>query len=188
MIPHRTIVAFSGRKFHGKDTCAKVLVDTCNFLHMNFADPVKGVCAEAFGIPREAFDNPELKDQKLKVWPYTTRRQPLQDLAQGLRDKYPDIWVQHMLRRIREMTRDARIVISDLRYPNELIMLQDLGAAICFVSRPSLETVSAQDTHESESYFHLMNVAANQVFVNDKAKVDLENSVAMWATKQGLNV
>ena len=168
MLPHRTIVAISGRKFHGKDTCANVLTEYAGFEHHNLADPVKDVCSEMFGIPRGYYDQSGMKEQRLKRWPYVTPRKTLQDLAQQMRDLYPDIWVQHFLRKLVTLDPNARIVISDLRYPNEIDMVQQLGGVICFVTRPELEASSAKDTHESESYFEHINTVAQYRFDNSQ--------------------
>ena len=57
------ILAFSGWKGSGKDEAANFLVEKHNFIRVGFADILKDMVSEAYSIPRNYFENRELKDK-----------------------------------------------------------------------------------------------------------------------------
>jgi hypothetical protein len=151
---HRKIIAITGYKGCGKDTAATQIRRYNGFQHTNFADPVKELTAKMFNLPLNYFHDVALKNETLRIWPYTTPRKLLQDFAEGMRQKYPDVWVKYWLGEVRKTKNN--IVVSDLRYPNELEVLKDLGAFIIRVKRDATDIEAMKDTHESESYFESM--------------------------------
>tara|TARA_R110000803_G_scaffold200258_4_gene264563 strand:- start:1539 stop:2195 length:657 start_codon:yes stop_codon:yes gene_type:complete len=60
------LLALSGKMRSGKDTAADVLVNKHNFTKVSFADPLKEICAAAFGIDIDHFYNDEFKDTNFK--------------------------------------------------------------------------------------------------------------------------
>lgn len=63
------LVAISGWKQNGKDTSADYLIAKYGATRVSFADPLKDLAAAEYGIPREAFDKPELKEQPILSMP-----------------------------------------------------------------------------------------------------------------------
>lgn len=61
------IVAFSGRKFAGKDTAAEALIKYYKFKRIGLADKLKDICSDVFTIPREDMDNPDLKEKTFPI-------------------------------------------------------------------------------------------------------------------------
>lgn len=57
------IIAFSGYAGEGKDTAAEFLINQKGFTRVSFADELKIMCAESFGINIDFFTNRELKDK-----------------------------------------------------------------------------------------------------------------------------
>lgn len=57
------IVAISGKKFAGKDTCAEGLIRFHKFKRVGLADKLKDLCSEVFSIPRSNMDHPTLKEE-----------------------------------------------------------------------------------------------------------------------------
>lgn len=60
------IVAFSGRKFAGKDTCAEGLIKHHKFIRVSLADELKDIAAIVFHIPRTRMDDPDQKEKPFK--------------------------------------------------------------------------------------------------------------------------
>lgn len=56
------IIAFSGRKFAGKDSTAEGLIRFHGFKRIGLADRLKDVCSHVFEIPRTDMDDPSKKE------------------------------------------------------------------------------------------------------------------------------
>jgi hypothetical protein len=56
------LIAFSGKKFAGKDTAAEILIKKHGFKRIGLADKLKDICSEVFNIPREDMDAPSKKE------------------------------------------------------------------------------------------------------------------------------
>lgn len=63
------IMAISGWKQNGKDSVADYLIAKHGATRVSFADPLKDMAAKEYGVPREAFDKPELKEQPIASMP-----------------------------------------------------------------------------------------------------------------------
>lgn len=96
------IIAISGKFCSGKDTIADWLVGNYGFRKVGFADKLKGVAADLFGMKE--------KDRSL-----------LQALGEGMRQIRPSVWVDYVLHNIQP---DEDVVINDVRYLNELKLIQ----------------------------------------------------------------
>jgi hypothetical protein len=143
------VIGFAGRKYMGKDTAAQVLREPpYGFYLMNFADPVRRVCEIAFDLHVQEMRDPELKQTKLKRWPYQTPRELMQFIGQGLRESYPDMWVEAWRRRASEY-RDY--VITDVRYHNEVAMIHEYGGKVIRIINPRiLHDEFSNDRSETE--------------------------------------
>ena len=62
---HNRIIALSGWKKSGKDTASEILIKEHGFTRISFADPLKDMVAEEYGIERSWLDNPEFKESPL---------------------------------------------------------------------------------------------------------------------------
>lgn len=114
MAKGKTLVAFSGKAYAGKTTCADYLESQYGFEKLSFADILKQVCKEVFLM--------KTKDRSL-----------LQDVGTALRQVDKDVFVNYMEHKIKytlsrcDTPELVKLVIDDLRYPNELKMLQRIG-------------------------------------------------------------
>lgn len=167
------IVAFTGRKGSGKDTAAQVLLKTGYWGQINFADKLREVCNIAYGLTPDEMVNPALKQVKLNRWPFKSPRELLQEIAQIWRIQYPEIWVMGWYRTVRDLS-PPRIVVTDLRYPNEEEILRDKKAIIIKIERPGLSDDEFSN-HESESYFD--EIKADITITNDSSINHLHNKV-----------
>jgi hypothetical protein len=131
----------------GKGTVASTLVNDCGFRQDSFASSLKDVCAVTFDWPRymlegdtkESREWREIPDQwwseKLGI-PDFSPRLALQLIGTNtLRNHFnPDIWFLTLENRIRKNP-DQHVVISDVRFPNEVKWIQDQGGILIRIAR-----------------------------------------------------
>lgn len=117
-------LAFFGPMCSGKTWCANYLVNRGEFKKVAFADKLKAIAYELYGIQGK-----NGKDRLL-----------LQGLGADLRKHDPDVWIKYalsMVERIEsESKRPSKIVIDDLRYNNEARALRANGFTLIQVSLP----------------------------------------------------
>lgn len=189
------VIAFTGPKGCGKDTCANYLLNRNthdmrkHFEKNAFAKPIKEICHVTFGWSYASMESLKQKEEPLTEWPYGTRRKHLQDIANWFRKEYgADVWVNAWLARAADT--DAYIqVITDLRFPNELEMLKKLSGKIIYVERPEAERdlKAAQESGDalannvSEQHYTLLRNNADFILYNggslDTTFTSLDNYV-----------
>ena len=140
------LVAICGFQGSGKDTIADKLIKQ-GYVRVSFASILKDVLSIMFswdreileGLTKEARQKREIVDEwwskKLNI-PNFTPRYALQYIGtEVMRNHFhKDIWVLAMQRRLESLC-DKKVVISDLRYENEIEMLRSLDAEIFYVVR-----------------------------------------------------
>ena len=142
-------IAFTGRMGSGKSTAAEFLVETYGFKRFSFAQKLKELAAELFGM--------QGKDRKL-----------LQDLGTVLRGIDNDVWAKYLIARIQTHgytwtefgNKRYDVVVDDMRYLNEAKLLREHGFVlvrlICLDEENRLKwlkdkgTLAGQD-HPSET-------------------------------------
>ena len=130
------ILAISGKLRTGKNSVADHLIAQYHFKQGSFADKLKQICIELFGLTHE-----ECYGEK------TPRsRDVLQRVGVAMREIDPDVWCKYLLKNIKEGD-DA--VISDVRFPNEAEMVKKYGGIIIRVNRNTGEQFGS--SHISET-------------------------------------
>lgn len=135
------VVGFIGS---GKGTVADILVNKKDFTKISFADSLKDATAAIFGWPRallegDTDESREFRETKDEWWSektglYITPRNMLQKLGtEAGRDViHDDLWVLSAQRRIGMY---KNVVIPDVRFPNEMKTIQEMGGFIVRVCR-----------------------------------------------------
>ena len=148
------VIALSGHKQSGKSTTADYLKNRFGFTELSFAYPLKDIIGrQLFGLDdNQLYGNEESKEQKTVEWGLSPR-EILQMVGTDLFRKHfrDDFWVKlllNKLKQIRYKNAQARIVISDCRFPNEATALQLLGGYIIRVEKTGQHS---KDLHESET-------------------------------------
>jgi len=135
------VVGFIGS---GKGTVADILVNKKDFTKISFADSLKDATAAIFGWPRallegDTDESREFRETKDEWWSektglYITPRNMLQKLGtEAGRDViHDDLWVLSAERKIGMY---KNVVIPDVRFPNEMKIIQNMGGFIVRVRR-----------------------------------------------------
>ena len=138
---NKIIVGVCGFQGSGKDTVADYLVNVHGFRRISFAGTLKDAVSAIFGWDRELLEGrtKESRDWREKVdkwWadklnmPHLTPRWVLQYWGTEVARKafHDNIWihsVEHKLANISD-----NVVISDVRFPNEIKSIKDAGGMI----------------------------------------------------------
>jgi len=126
-------MAFSGKMHVGKTTSADYLVQKYGFIKLSFAGKLKEIARDLFPEQFECGQKP---------------RKLLQDLGMKMREIDQDVWVNYVLRIVRSLPKESKIVIDDLRFMNEYKALKNEGFFVVRILRDV--PPSPLDDHPSE--------------------------------------
>jgi hypothetical protein len=153
------LVGFIGS---GKGSVADLLVERHGYNKESFAGSVKDAVSTIFGWDRSLLEGDTIKSRAWREEPdaWWSKRMgkefsprlalQLMGTEAGRDIFHTDLWIYSVERRINP---DKNYVIADVRFPNEIKMIQDLGGKIVRVTRgqkpewydTALETNSKQD-------------------------------------------
>jgi hypothetical protein len=177
------IIGLSGYAQSGKDATANLLCLNYDYKRIAFADPMR----HALQIINPRLDSvtrvSDLVDDY--GWDVAKKNPEVRRLLQVIGTDFgrkmlgDDVWVKMAVRDLRQ---GDRVVISDVRFPNEADAIKKLGGTVWRINRKSN---SAVNSHPSE---HAMdNYMFSQVIYNDGTLDDLSDEVFMLAKELGLN-
>lgn len=129
----------------GKDTAADFLVENYNFKRESFAGTLKDIVAIVFGWDRELLEGRTAQSRawretedtwwssrlKIKITPRWVLQYWGTDILRN--NFHNDIWIASLEKKL--LRNSDNIVITDCRFPNEIALLQNLGAKICRITR-----------------------------------------------------
>ena len=146
------IIGILGFIGSGKGTVARHLVKHHGFKQDSFAASLKDACSAIFGWPRDMIEG---ESPESRIWretedtwwaeqlniPHFSPRLALQLIGTNtLRDHFnPNLWFLTIQNRIRQSP-EQDIVISDVRFPNEINFVRQMGGALMWVNRGPLPT------------------------------------------------
>jgi hypothetical protein len=133
----------------GKDTVADYLVNFHEFRRESFADSLKDSVAAVFGWDRIMLEGrtKEAREWREQVDPWWAERLDMPTLTPRWVLQYwgtevcrktfhDDIWIASIENKLRQSKDD--IVVSDVRFPNEIKSIKKLGGKIVWVQRGAL--------------------------------------------------
>jgi hypothetical protein len=105
------------------------------------------------------------------------RRFMQQDGTEGGRNFHDEnVWVNRAARAIGEhLHADRRVVLTGIRFPNELAMVTQFGGDTWWVSRPGLDSASSASAHASENGVDA--AMFDHIITNDGSLEDLYDTV-----------
>lgn len=182
----RILLAFAGKMYTGKDTSADIwsqhynnyvknhaLQDYRGHNKIAFADDIKRICKNTFGLTDDDVNTPEGKKRTLPVYGKTVR-ELLQGIGEGLRNAIsPDIWVITTMMKIDRLLANGKthLLVTDVRYPNELSALKSRGFTVIKLIRDT----GIVDIHPSEK--DLSDKLFDYVIDNNGTIADLEEKL-----------
>ena len=144
MEPLFSVVGFCGKIGSGKTTAAFFLCDKYNYKRTRFAEPLKNML-RALGCSEAEVDG-DLKQEPCSLFGGKTPREAMQLLGtEWGRALDSDIWVRAWERGLR----GTRVVVDDVRFPNEAASIRGLGGLVIGLRRGTPD--KSFDGHASEA-------------------------------------
>ena len=132
------IIGFTGYARSGKDTAAKTLLETQHFQRIAFADAIRTTLLSLNPLISDGLRLAEIVSQY--DWEvaksYPEGRRLLQTLGVEMRLNDPDIWVKAAFKGLQLDHPASKVVVTDVRFPNEADYIRKLGGHIIRVVRP----------------------------------------------------
>jgi len=173
------IIGFLGRKGHGKDTASDYLVDNYGYVKIALATPLKEACRILFDFDEEQLygNKKENIDPNWNVSPRTVYQYLGTDIfRRDINKIIPDIkdnfWAKRLENKICQIMSEAYgtdIVISDVRFQNEVDVIHGFGGTVIKIFRPNIENES---NHISECGIERIKLKTKTI-MNDGTKDDL---------------
>lgn len=169
------IIGVTGYKRSGKDTIADVLATDYEFTRLSFAGPVYQMVfnLNSYITPRGRRTQDLIAefgwDLAKETFPEVRRQLQAMGTECGRDLLGESIWIDTWERSLPEGQR--RIVVPDVRFPNEVARIRKLGGVIWRVRRPG----TAPDGHRSES--DLEQIVPDAVLSNTGSIEDLHRLV-----------
>lgn len=151
------IIAFAGRKQSGKTSACEF---TANIFSQstrkisaiyNFADPLKQMCIDIFGLTHEqCYGSDEQKNELVNcVWPDSNKPMSAREVMQYIgtnvfRKMQHNVWADATIRRIQDENLSLALV-ADCRFPNEIESIKNAGGLVIKLNRNLYNS-----SHESE--------------------------------------
>lgn len=201
----KNLIGFAGRKRSGKGVLSNYLV-SLGYEKLSFATPLKTLCCEILDLPgidelnkekdngthidfsiEKALDILEryfklTREMEKGLEGINTVRALLQYVGTDIiRTIYPQ-WHVEMLKKM--INPEKKIVIDDVRFPNEKEMIKEMGGEVYFVMRPGMREIS---NHPSETSLGWTDFGILELLVNDGTEEDLiqhyingDNRIGDW--------
>jgi len=177
------IVGLTGFAGSGKDTVAKSMKLRGQFNRVAFADPLKNLAMKLDPVCVDP-DNSSIFSLRNQVnlygWEQTKRyedvRRFLQRLGAGARETFgEDVWIRAASKVVLGYVTDKKnVVLTDVRYPNEVDYVKSLGGFVVRVERPGVGPVNDHDTEVL-----LKNFDVDYVLTNDQTVDKLGSKVTI---------
>lgn len=152
------IIAFAGRKQSGKtsacDFTSRIFSDTTrsNSCIYNFADPLKKMCMEIFGLSyNQCYGSDDHKNELVNcVWPDSKSQMTAREVMQYVgtdvfRQMQHNVWADATIRKIQDENLPLSL-IADCRFPNEVEAVKKAGGLVVKLNRNLYHS-----SHESET-------------------------------------
>jgi hypothetical protein len=157
------LLGLYGQKQQGKSTIAQFLVERHQYQEFSFAGVLKKGVAHLFSLSWSQMEDARLKETLDLRWGVTPRyllqRVGTELFRQQITRYLPHIrlqkvfWIDHFLhwhQKLMETQPHCRMVVSDVRFQDEIEIIQDCGGDIWCVQRQMVPSTSSVDVHVSE--------------------------------------
>jgi len=176
------LIGLIGLKGSGKSTVGTYLADNYQFKNKSFADPLKKACKELFLFDDEQLNGTlEQKETPDPRWFGCSPRKAMQYVGtELLRDQLDMIMpglgknmFTHHFKLWFHNNQRINIVVSDVRFQNEMDMIHELGGIVLKIRRDQITPI---DTHLSEQGQQLI-INYDHLICNNSTLDDLFASI-----------
>lgn len=174
------IIGLCGKKYSGKDTVADFAALKHDYVKRSFADPLKEAVKALFILTNDQLYGNQ-KEIPINDWYGCTPRKMLQFVGTDLlRDQLEtimpgigkNVFVNNMRLYLSSIGAGNKIIISDVRFKNELSLVKEMKGVTIWIDRPS---VQSNDTHASEN--DITKEDCDYCIDNDKDLSNLYNNI-----------
>lgn len=159
------LIGLIGHAGSGKNTFAEEF-HFHSYKEFAFAGPLKQACASLFGIPESSFHSTTLKEIPDPYWKVSPREiaqfvgTDLIRIHMGeLVDCTNDFWIKRMQYTLYSLEsesvahgEEAKVIITDCRFLNEVQFILSSGGSIIYLTRPSADGIVGISNHASEQF------------------------------------
>lgn len=195
------LLGVCGRKRHGKDTVGEFLWQDFGFTPIGFADPIKRICMDIYGLSYDQCFGTETDKETIDERWGLTPRYIMQKVGTEMgREVHKDTWVRYCFDKINMASRGEHVlihiperrgffpasesgrdltrwVITDVRYPEEADSVRAHGGKVIKVFRPDL-IEAYQDQHASET--NIDRIEEDLFITNNSTLAFLRDRVALF--------
>lgn len=184
------IIGILGKKYSGKDTIADYFVENFNFQKYTLASTLKSICKLLFNFTDEQL-NTSQKEIVDDVWNISPRkcmeflgtdifRNEINELIPNIGDNF---WIKVLTSKINNDNKHNNIVISDVRFQNEIDYIHKLGGIIIKVQKhdnPNYEYSSIENNidtligdyvvdnnHSIDDLYNKINTLYSNIILNN---------------------
>ena len=151
-VAYMLLIGLAGAKRVGKDVVASMLVDRHGYTQYALASPLKALCQDLFGLSDQQVHG-RLKEV-LDTRYHLTPRQILQIVGTDcIRSISPTHWLDAFEATHVGADVGQKVVVSDVRFQNEVDTIKRLGGHVFLITRECCETC---DRHVSEQQVHTL--------------------------------
>lgn len=163
-------IGLIGAKRSGKDTFADIACEDYGFVRLAFADEVKKTAKHLFP---EEFENNN-KPVALLQW-----------MGQTMRERNPQVWINLLDRKLQNFSiweetcdESANLIVTDVRYPNEVEYLKSKGFIIVQIQVDFMEICRRCAETEPDFKFEFMAHESESMAINttEYADIIIENN------------
>lgn len=180
------LISFSGALRSGKDAAADYLVGHFDFVKMGMSDVLNDVMMVLNPWTDLDYERPRRYAEVVQIYGYTeAKKDPeVRRLLQVLGTEIgrnmlgENIWVDSMANRIRTALGEGEdVVVTGVRFPNELQMIRSLGGKPVWINRPSEQAAPEHAAHASERSLDATHFAIqiNNIGTLEDLYEDVEN-------------
>lgn len=137
------LIGLVGPAGSGKDTIAEHLVEHHGFVRVAFADRLREFAARIDPVFAALCAAHGGYETAKRAHPYIRNR--MGEVGNAAREiLHADTWVDIVEETIGELTDDAPVVVTDVRFLNESEWIEDNGGTVVSVQRPGFSLLSAE--------------------------------------------
>ena len=178
----RRIIGLCGYSGAGKDAAAAALV-ACGWVRQSFADSIRNaaLAIDPIVLDEELMDYRRLSAVVRRIgWrgakKFCDTRMYLQNIGveAGRNIHGEGCWMKIVLSAIAAMPYETQVVITDVRFENEVAMVRDLGGKVIWIERPGVGPVNE---HVSDAGLSALKEQADAQILNDGTLAELHERI-----------